>query len=156
MDNELNRYYIKIRVILEIDSRTIHEEFVTTLGLSAPSYTTVTKWTKRFRQRREDVNDHLRSARSLSQFTSENIQLLRQVISNDPHSTYHEIITETSLSHDTIERIIYDCLKMKQVTFCLIPHQLTHEQRVKFCHKNLAKFQNGSCRLCNIITGNEM
>ena len=156
MDNEFNRYYIKIRVILEIDSRTIHEEPVITLGLSAPSYTTVTKWTKRFREGREDVNDYLRFARSLSQFTSENIQLVRQVISNDPHSTYHEIITETSLSHDTIERIIHDCLKMKQVTSCLIPHQLTHEQRVKLCRENLAKFQKSSCRLYDIITGNEM
>ena len=26
MDNELNRYYIKIRSILEIDPKTIHEE----------------------------------------------------------------------------------------------------------------------------------
>ena len=29
MDNELNRYYIKIRTILEIDPKTIHEELVT-------------------------------------------------------------------------------------------------------------------------------
>ena len=26
MDNELNRYYIKIRTILQIDPKTIHEE----------------------------------------------------------------------------------------------------------------------------------
>ncbi len=29
MDNEFNRYYIKIRTILEIDPKTIHEELVT-------------------------------------------------------------------------------------------------------------------------------
>ena len=50
MDNELNRYYIKIRTILQIDPKTIHEEFVTTLRTNAPSYTTVTRWAKRFRQ----------------------------------------------------------------------------------------------------------
>ena len=43
MDNELNRYYIKIRTILETDPKTIHEELVTVLGPSAPSYTTVTR-----------------------------------------------------------------------------------------------------------------
>ncbi|CAF1566186.1 unnamed protein product, partial [Rotaria sordida] len=43
MDNELNQYYIKIRTILEIDSKTIHEELVIALGPSAPSYTTVTQ-----------------------------------------------------------------------------------------------------------------
>ena len=98
MDDQLNRYYIKIRTILEIDPKTIHEELVTTLGSSAPSYTTVTRWAKRFRQGREDVNDHPRSDSSLYQFTDENIQLVRQVISNDPHLTYNEIIADFSLS----------------------------------------------------------
>ena len=62
MDDELNQYYIKIRSILQIDPKTIHEELVTTLGPSTPSYTTVTRWAKRFRQGREDVNDHPRSS----------------------------------------------------------------------------------------------
>ena len=114
------------------------------------------KMGKTFSQEREDINDHPRSASPLSQFTSENIQLVRQVFSNDPHSTYDEIIPDTSLCHGTIERIIHDYLKMKKVTSCWIPHQLIHEQPVKFCRKNLAKFQNGSCGLCDIITGNEM
>ena len=98
MDNELNRYYIKIRAILEIDSKTIHEELMTDLGPSAPSYTTVTRWAKHFRQRREDVNNHPRSACPVSKLTGENIELVRQVTSNDPHSTYDEIIAQTLLS----------------------------------------------------------
>ena len=41
---------------------------------------------------------------------------------------------------------------MKKVISRWVPHQ----QRVKLCHENLAKFQNGSCRLCDIIiTGDE-
>ena len=88
----------------------------------------MTRWAKRFRRRRQDANDHPPSASLLSQSTGENIQLYRQVISNDPHSTYHEIIAETSVSHDTIKRIIHDCLKMKKVTSCWVSHQRTHEQ----------------------------
>ena len=37
-------------------------------------------------------------------------------------------------------------------------HQLTHEQkqqRVKLCRENLAKFCDGSWRLCDIITDDE-
>ena len=98
MDNELNRYYIKIRTILEIDPKTIHNELVTALGLSAPSHATVTRWAKRFHQGRKDVNDDSRSDSPVSEFIGENNQLVRQVMSNDPHSTYHEIIAETSLS----------------------------------------------------------
>ena len=45
---------------------------------------------------------------------------------------------------------------MKKVTSRWLPHQLTHEQRVKLCNENLARFQNGCCRLCDIITGDKM
>ena len=99
-----------------IDSKTIHEELVTALRTSAPSYTIVTRWAKRFREGKQDVNDDPRSTSPVSEFTGENIELVRQFISNDPHSTYDEIIPDASLSHGTIERIIHDCLKMKKVT----------------------------------------
>ena len=45
---------------------------------------------------------------------------------------------------------------MKKVTSRWVSHQLTHEQRVELCLENLAKFQNDSWRLCDIITGEEM
>ena len=99
------------------------------MGHSAPSYTTVTRWAKRSCQGREDVNDHPRSTSPQSQFTDENIQLVQQVISNDPHSTYDEIILETSLSRSTTtQQIIHDWLKMKKVTSRWVHHQLTREQ----------------------------
>ena len=76
MDNHFNQYYIKIPTILQIYLKTIHDELVTALGPSAPSYTTVTRWAKHFRQGREDVNDHPRSASPVSEFTGENIELV--------------------------------------------------------------------------------
>ena len=66
MDNELSRYYRRNRTILEIDPKIIHKDLVTTLKPNALSYTTVTRWAKRFRQGREDVNNHRRSASPLS------------------------------------------------------------------------------------------
>ncbi len=83
---------------------------------NAPSYSTVVRWAKRFREGREDVNDEPRSDRPISKLTDTNIELVRQVINNDPHSTYDDIIVETFLSHDTIERIIHDHLKMRKFT----------------------------------------
>ena len=77
---------------------------------------TIYNTAKCFREGREDVNDHPQSASLLSEFTGENIQLVRQVISNDPHSVYDEIIPTTSLSSGTIERTIHDWIKMKKVT----------------------------------------
>ena len=144
MNNELNRYYRKIRTILEIDPKTIHEELVTALESSAPLYTTVTRWVKRFREGRKDINDDPRPSSPISQFTGENTELVRQTISNDPHSTYYEITPATSFSHGTIERIIHEYQKMKKVTSRWVLHQSTHKQRVKLCRENLVKFQNGS------------
>ena len=59
---------------------------------------TVIRRSKDFRERKDDVNDDPRSASPLFEFTGENIQLVRQVISNDLHSTYDEIIAGISLS----------------------------------------------------------
>ncbi|CAF3339055.1 unnamed protein product [Rotaria socialis] len=137
---------------------TIHEEFATALGSKAPSYPAVAEWAKRFREGREDDNDDPRSGRPVSVLTDENIELIRQVVNNDPHSTYDDIIAETSLSRGTIEQIIHNYLKMKKVTSRWIPHQLNDEQkqeRVRLCRENLAKFSDGSWRLCDIITGDE-
>ena len=142
MDNEYNRYHIKIRAIFGINQKTIHEEFATALGPKPPSYPTVAEQAKRFREGREDVNGDPRFGRPVSELTHENIELVREIINNDSHSTYDDIIAETSLSHDTIARIIHDCLKMQKITSRWVPHQLTDEQkqeRVKLCRANLAK-----------------
>ena len=46
--DELNRYYIKIRAILGIDSKTIFDELTEALGHDAPSYPTVRRWGETF------------------------------------------------------------------------------------------------------------
>ncbi|CAF1477624.1 unnamed protein product, partial [Rotaria sp. Silwood1] len=111
MTDEFNRYYIKIRTILEIDAKTICEELTTVLEPDAPAYSPVAKWVKRFHEERADVNDEFRCGRPILVFTDENIEQVRQVIEDAPHSTYNDIIAETSFSRGTIERIIHDCLR---------------------------------------------
>ncbi|CAF5094426.1 unnamed protein product, partial [Rotaria sp. Silwood1] len=99
MDNKYNRYYIKIRTILGINPKTIHEELATALGPKVLSYPTVAEWAKRFREGRQNVNDVPLFDRPVSELTDENIELVREVITNDPHSTYDDIIAETFFSH---------------------------------------------------------
>ncbi|CAF3727890.1 unnamed protein product [Rotaria sordida] len=127
----------RIRAILGIDSKTIFDELTEALGPDAPSYPTVRRWAKRFREGREDVSDDPRSGRPISVLTDENIELVRQVIEDDPHSTYNDITIENGLSRGTIERIIHDCLKMRKVTSRWVAHQLTDKQkqeRLRVCH----------------------
>jgi len=83
---------------LGINPKVIPEELAIASGPKARSYPTVIDWGKRFHKNREDINDDL-------------------------HSTYrHIIIAETSLFHSTIERIIYDHLKLRKVPSCWVSH----------------------------------
>ena len=82
-----------------MDAKTIREELTTALGPNTPSYCTVARWSSRFCEGREDVNDDPRSDRPVSKPTDEHIGLVRRINNNDPsHPTYDEIIAETSLS----------------------------------------------------------
>lgn len=158
MTDEFNRYYIKIRVILEINPKTIFEELPEALRPDAPSYSMVKNWAKRFREGREDVSDDPRSGRPISVLTDGNIECVPQVIEYDPHSTYEDIIDKTDLWRGTIERIIHDHLKKRKVIPRWVAHQLTDEQkekRLQICRQNLEKFRNGTWRLCDIITDDE-
>ena len=83
MDNEYNQYYIKIRTILGINPKTIHEELATALGSKALSYPTVAEWGEHFLEEREDVNDQPQSAGPVSKLTDENIELTQEFMNND-------------------------------------------------------------------------
>ncbi|CAF1140319.1 unnamed protein product, partial [Didymodactylos carnosus] len=116
------------------NAKTICEKLTTALGPDAPAYSAVAKWAKRFREGREDVNDDFRSGRPISVLTDENIEQVRQVIEDDPHSTY------------------------EKVTSRWVAHKLSDEQkqqRLRVCRQNLAKFQTGKWRLSDVITGDE-
>jgi transposase len=102
MTDESIRYYIRVRGILAIDSKTIFNGLTEALGPDTPSYTTVRRWAQHFREGREDISDDPRSGRPISVLTDENIECVRQVIEHDPHSTYDDTMVETDLSRSTI------------------------------------------------------
>ena len=85
-----------------IDSKTIFDELAEELRPDAPSYSMIKRLTKSFRKGREDVSDDPPSGRPISVLTDENIECARQVIEDDPHSTYN-ITAATDLSLGTIE-----------------------------------------------------
>ena len=99
------------------------------MGSNASSYTTVTRWVKHFRQG-IDVNDHPPFPSPLSEFTDEHIQLVRQIISNDLHSTYDEIMADTSLSLSRYNRTNYPRLPQDERSYISwgTPSTITDEQ----------------------------
>ncbi|CAF1392730.1 unnamed protein product [Rotaria sordida] len=158
MSTENFRFYIKVRTALNIQARIIHNELYSVYGDQAPSLTTVERWSKLFREGREEIEDESRPGRPITETTSENIEEIRLLINDDPYLTIEELQEQTDLSYGTVHRIITDHLNLRKVTARYIPKDLTDFQRaerVRICKENLAKFQQGTWRLCDIITGDE-
>jgi len=158
MSAENFRFYIKVRAALNIPPRTIHNELTSTYGDLAPCLRTVERWSKLFREGREEIEDKPRSGRPITETTFENIERIRLLIDDDPYLTIEELEYETGLSHGTIHRIIADQLNMRKITARYVPKDLTDFQRaerVRICKENLLKFQQGTWRLCDVITGDE-
>jgi histone-lysine N-methyltransferase SETMAR len=158
MDKIGQRTYIQIRTKLGIEPIDIWKELQASRGADAYSLSTVERWAKKFREDLMDVEDEPRPGRPITTKTQDNIEWVRSLIEEDPHSTYADLEAETSLSHGTIFTIIHEHLQMRKVSSRWVPHQLTQQQkqeRVRICRENLARFASGSWRLSDIITGDE-
>ena len=57
MNNGNFRFYIKVRTTLHIQPKLIHDELYSVFGNRSPSYNTVAKWSRWFR---EDIQGQLR------------------------------------------------------------------------------------------------
>jgi hypothetical protein len=116
MNKENFRFYIKVRTALNIQPKLIYDELYSVFGDQAPPYSTVTRWSKWFREGREEIEDQPRIGRPVTETTSDNIEEVRCLIDEDPHLTIDVIQEETRLSRGTIERIICDHLKLRKIT----------------------------------------
>ncbi|CAF3842285.1 unnamed protein product [Rotaria sp. Silwood1] len=74
MTNESFRFYIKVRTALSIPTRVIYDELNSVYGNEAPGLNTVERWSKLFRDRREEIEDKARPGRSITEITTENIK----------------------------------------------------------------------------------
>ncbi|CAF2517191.1 unnamed protein product [Rotaria sp. Silwood2] len=158
MTTENFRFYIKVRTALNIPARVIHDELNSVYGDEAPGLSTVERWSKLFREGREEIEDKARPGRPIAETTTENIEQIHLLIDHDPYITIEGIQERTNLSYGTIPRIIDDHLKLRKITARCIPKDRTDLQRaerVRICKQNLEKFHQGTWRLCDIITGDD-
>lgn len=158
MQNQDFRFYIKIRCRLGIDATTIFNELKTSMGTEAPAYCTVAKWIRWFKAGRESIEDLPRSGRPITEVTQSNIDLVKATIDEDPYCTYEDLEESTSISRGTLFNIIHDVLELRKITSRWVPHLLTEQnrkERERICRETLAKFKEGSWRLCDVVTGDE-
>ena len=131
MSAENFRFYIKVRTALNIQARIIHDELNSVYGDQAPSLRTVERWSKLFRDGREEIEDEARSGRPITETTFENIERIRLLIDDDSYLTIEELEYETGLSRGTIHRIIAEHLNLRKITARYVPKDLTDFQRAK-------------------------
>ncbi|CAF3642294.1 unnamed protein product [Rotaria sp. Silwood1] len=74
MDKENFRFYIKTRTALDMPAKIIHNELYSVYRNQAPSFRTVKRWNKWFREGREEIEDEARPGRSITETTNENIE----------------------------------------------------------------------------------
>ncbi|CAF0904142.1 unnamed protein product [Rotaria sordida] len=131
MDKEHFRFYIKVRTALHIEPIVIYNELYTVFVDEVPLLRTVQRWSKRFREGREEVEDEERPGRPITETTSENIEQVRDLIKDDPYATIDELEARSGLSHGTVQRIVSDHLQFKKVTARYVVKHLTNSQKAE-------------------------
>ncbi|XP_023224988.1 putative uncharacterized protein FLJ37770, partial [Centruroides sculpturatus] len=99
------------------------------LGESAPSYTTVKKWTALFKSGRESVKHDPRSGRPSTAVTEENIDKVHNLVLADRRLKTREIAETTGISVNQVHHVLTENLGMMQVSARWVPHLLTAEQK---------------------------
>jgi transposase len=158
MEKNLYRGYILTRYKLGLSSIDIFKELELAYLDRAPSYMTVCRWVNRFKDGSESLEDEERIGRPITAVTTANIDIVRALIEENPHISYSQIEAETMLYPTSIHEIIHGHLFLKKITSRWCPYNLTDDQkkkRVACCIENLAKFNEGKWRLCDIMTGDE-
>ncbi len=158
MEKSVYRSYILVSHKLGKTPTVIWNDLDLAYGTSAPSYRTVCRWVEQFEEGRNEIEDMPRSGRPITATSTENIEIVRQLIQANPYISYAEIEAESSLYPMAIHTIIHDHLKLRKITSRYVPFQISEEQkakRISSCKEVLAKFNEGKWRLCDIITGDE-
>ena len=86
-----------------------------TLGDSAPSYSTVAKWTSKFKFGRESLDDDLCSGRSKSATTPEFITKVLKMVMEDRWLKVREIAEAVGMSSEWVYHILTDEFGMKEL-----------------------------------------
>ena len=122
------------------------------------SRTCLFEWHRRFKERREQVEDDHMSGRPSTSRTDENVERLRQKVWSDHCLTVRMIADELGMNSERVWRIITEDLGMRKICAKMVPRLLNEgqkEQRVQVCQDILEQFETEPNLLKRVVTGNE-
>lgn len=139
--------------------KIIHEEMVAVYGGSAPSLSTVQKWSSEFKRGRESIEDDPRSGGPISAATEENVKKVEKLVLEDARIKIKMLSAMTNLSIGTTHNILHDLLNLSKVSARWVPRMLTAPQKqvrvecsrelLELCGEDPSRFFN------RVVTGDE-
>ena len=127
-------------------------------GEETMSRTRAFQWHKRFKERREEVEDDPRSGRPSTSRTANNIERVKQLVCVDRRLMVRMIAEELSINKDTVWRIITENRKMRKVCEKMVSKLLSEDQkqqRVTVCQDIIERLEDDPDLLWRVITGDE-
>jgi len=144
MDKVEKRAVMKYLFIKGMSCKDIYDDMLATLGDDAPSYSVVKNWVAEFKRGRSSVVDEHRSGRPKDASSTENVQIVNDMLNKDRRLTIRYIAETTGINSSTVHRIISEDLRMKKVSARWVPRMLTEEQkkmRVDVCTDLFSRLQ---------------
>ena len=114
------------------------------LGESAPSYATVKNWVAEFKRGRTSLEDEPRDGRPKIASTSEMIEKIHEIVTEDPSLSTRKIADTLGISTERARHILHNELQMKKLFVKLVPHTLTIQQKLnrkQICQRHLDRFK---------------
>lgn len=80
--------------------------------------------------KRDSFEDSGRAGRPKSVATADNIEIIRSLLEQYPHSSIDDLQDATELSHGAVQRIVSEELRMKKILSRWIPHFLSDDNKL--------------------------
>ena len=124
-----HRYVIQYLHLKGLSPTNIKAELESTLGESAPSFTTIKYWVAEFKRGRTNCQDEHRSGRPNEVTTPEMVKKILKMILDDRRLKVRELADMIGISKSAIHRILTENLNMKKLCARWVPRLLTMEQK---------------------------
>jgi histone-lysine N-methyltransferase SETMAR len=110
-------------------AKEINEELLATYQQCSPSYATVKRWTRLFKDGRGSIKDDEHPGPSCTVVTEENIKKVEKLVLEDRRIRVRQIAEELKISKDRVGEILHNHLLMSKVSARWVPKMLTPLQR---------------------------
>lgn len=108
----------------------IFADMQSVLGNNAPSRGTIFNWVAELKRGRTDINDESRSGRPKTATTTEIVEQVHVIVTEDPSLTTREIADTIAISTERVRHILHEELHMKKLFGKLVPHSLTIQEKL--------------------------